>query len=162
MVCFSKFAIAMIHYFSEETEFVLKNKRLVSKWLTSIAASNGRKIGNLNYIFCSDPYLLDINKRYLGHDYYTDIITFDNSTGFEGEAAGEKIEGDIYISVDTVKANGVEYGEGFDREIHRVIAHGLLHLIGFDDTCEKLQKEMRRQENLALNLYQEMKNDGKI
>lgn len=143
----------MIHWFSEDTNFVLKNKRLISNWLKQIALSSDASVGELNYIFCSDQYLLDINKKYLGHDYYTDIITFDNSDEFTAQGV---ITGDIFISIDTVRVNAEQYGEGFDRELHRVIAHGLLHLLGFDDTSEKLQKEMTRQENLALDLYEKI------
>lgn len=143
----------MIHWFSEDTNFVLKNKRLISNWLKQIALSSDASVGELNYIFCSDPYLLDINKKYLGHDYYTDIITFDNSDEFTAQGV---INGDIFISIDTVRVNAEQYGEGFDRELHRVIAHGLLHLLGFDDTSEELQKEMTRQENLALDLYEKI------
>lgn len=143
----------MIHWFSEDTNFVLKNKRLIYNWLKQIALSSDASVGELNYIFCSDPYLLDINKKYLGHDYYTDIITFDNSDEFTAQGV---INGDIFISIDTVRVNAEQYGEGFDRELHRVIAHGLLHLLGFDDTSEELQKEMTRQENLALDLYEKI------
>ena len=143
----------MIAFFSEDTYFTLKQKRLVSKWLKEIAAQNGRRIGALNYIFCSDPYLLDINKQFLGHDYLTDIITFDNAPDYAGIYPANALSGDIYISIDTIRYNAQEYGEGFERELHRVIAHGLLHLIGFDDTSARLQKEMRAQENKALELW---------
>lgn len=140
----------MIHWFSEDIKFNLKNKRLISKWLNQISASFGKSVGEINYIFCSDNYLLDINKKFLGHDYFTDIITFDNSDSF---TRNDTVYADIFISIDTVKINAGEYGEGFERELHRVIAHGLLHLIGFDDTDEQLQKEMTCQENAALDLY---------
>ena len=148
---------AMISYFSEDTSFILKNKRLVSKWLKELAARYGRSAGALNYIFCSDPYLLEINKKFLGHDYLTDIITFDNSSDYIGVYPKKALSGDIYISVDTVRYNAEAYKEGFERELHRVIAHGLLHLIGFDDTTAKLRKEMRAQENKALDLWFELK-----
>ena len=143
----------MISYFSEDTKFVLAQKRLVSKWLKDIAARNGRQIGALNYIFCSDPYLLEINKQFLGHDYLTDIITFDNASDYAGIYPAGALSGDIYISIDTVRYNAEAYSEGLDRELHRVIAHGLLHLIGFDDTTPALQKEMRAQENKVLDLW---------
>lgn len=143
----------MVSYFSEDTKFVLSLKRLVSKWLKEIAAKSGRKIGALNYIFCSDPYLLEINKQFLGHDYLTDIITFDSSEDYAGQYPEGTLSGDIYISIDTVRYNGDAYGEGFESELHRVIAHGLLHLIGFDDTTPALQKEMRAQEEAALVLW---------
>ena len=147
----------MITYFSEDTKFSLPAKRLVSKWLKEIATRNGRTVGALNYIFCSDPYLLEINRQCLGHDYLTDIITFDNSEDYVGQYPDGALSGDIYISIDTVRFNGQEYGEGFDRELHRVIAHGLLHLIGYDDTTPALQKKMRAQENAALDLLTQLR-----
>ena len=146
----------MISYYSEDTHFVLKQKRLVSKWLKEVANRNGHRIGALNYIFCSDAYLLEINKKYLGHDYLTDIITFDSTPDFAVIYPKNALSGDIYISIDTVCYNAEAYGEGLDSELHRVIAHGLLHLIGFDDTTDCLQREMRFQENLALDLWREM------
>ena len=143
----------MISYFSEDTKFVLAQKRLVSKWLKDIAARNGHQIGALNYIFCSDPYLLEINKQFLGHDYLTDIITFDNASDYAGIYPAGALSGDIYISIDTVRYNAEAYGEGLDRELHRVIAHGLLHLVGFDDHTRKQQKEMREAEDSALKIW---------
>lgn len=148
----------MITYFSEDTKFSLPAKRLVSKWLKEIATRNGRTVGALNYIFCSDPYLLEINRQFLGHDYLTDIITFDNSEDYVGQYPDGALSGDIYISIDTVRFNGQKYGEGFDRELHRVIAHGLLHLIGYDDTTPAQQKKMRAQENAALDLLTQLRN----
>ena len=149
----------MIRYESEDIRFSLANKRLVSRWLNTVAGNASKKTGELNYIFCSDPYLLKINKQYLGHDYYTDIITFDFSEDYEIEGKGDKISGDIYISIDTVRHNAEQYGEGFDRELHRVIVHGLLHLIGFDDVTPELQKEMTVQENKALDLLLQLRNE---
>ena len=136
----------MICFFSEDITFNLRSKLLVKKWLKQVAAENGYTVGDINYIFCSDAYLLDMNKQYLGHDYFTDIITFDNREHTESK----KVDGDIFISIDTVRANGEEYGEGFDRELHRVMAHGLLHLTGYDDGTEAEQKQMRQAENAAL------------
>ena len=138
----------MICFFSEGITFNLRSKLLIKKWLKLLAANNGYTVGDINYIFCSDDYLLEMNKQYLGHDYYTDIITFDNKE----DPASKKVDADIFISVDTVRANGQEYGEGFERELHRVIAHGLLHLTGYDDTSEKEQKKMRSAENASLEL----------
>lgn len=136
----------MICFFSEDITFNLRSKLLVKKWLKQVAAENGYTVGDINYIFCSDAYLLDMNKQYLGHDYYTDIITFDNRENPESK----KVDGDIFISIDTVRANGEEYGEGFVRELHRVMAHGLLHLTGYDDGTEAEQMQMRQAENAAL------------
>ena len=149
----------MIRYESEDIRFSLSDRRLVSRWLNNVARNASRKIGELNYIFCSDPYLLKINKQYLGHDYFTDIITFDYSEDYEEIGKGDRIYGDIYISIDTVRHNAEQYGEGFDRELHRVIAHGLLHLIGYDDVTPELQKEMTAQENASLDLLAKLRNE---
>lgn len=147
----------MIRYFTEDTTFTLKGKRLISKWLKQVAQENGHVLGELNYIFCSDPYLLAINQQFLDHDYFTDIITFDNSDDFFLETGRKGVSADIYISVDTVKANGAAYGEGFERELHRVIVHGLLHLVGYDDVTEWKQRRMRAAENRALKLLDAMR-----
>lgn len=146
----------MIKFFSEDIRFDLKNKRKISAWLKAVAAENAYVIGDMNYIFCSDDYLLDINKQFLGHDYYTDIITFDNSDDYLLEKGRPGVSADIYISLDTVKANGQEYGDGFERELKRVIVHGLLHLIGYDDVTPAKQKKMRAAENRALDLFETM------
>lgn len=136
----------MISYYSEETPFVLKGKVRNSKWLRLVAESEIRRIGDVNIIFCSDHYILDINRRYLEHDYFTDIITFDY-------CEGEKLSGDLFISVDTVRENALEYGaESFDQELARVMVHGLLHLIGYDDHSEVDKKMMREKENYYLSL----------
>ena len=147
----------MIRYFTEDTTFSLKGKRLINKWLREVAASRGYELGELNYIFCSDAYLLEINRQFLGHDYETDIITFDNSEDYLLETGRKGVSADIYISVDTVRVNGKAYGEGFDRELHRVIVHGLLHLIGYDDTDTWHQQRMRAAENRALALLDKMR-----
>ena len=147
----------MIRYFTEDTTFTLKSKRLISKWLKQVAQENGHVLGELNYIFCSDPYLLAINQQFLDHDYFPDLITFDNSDDFFLETGRKGVSADIYISVDTVKANGAAYGEGFERELHRVIVHGLLHLVGYDDVSEWKQRRMRAAENRALKLLDAMR-----
>ena len=147
----------MIRYFKEDTSFSLKGKRLISKWLHDVAAARGYEIGDLNYIFCSDPYLLAINQQFLGHDYETDIITFDNSDDYLLETGRKGVSADIYISVDTVRINGKAYCEGFEREMHRVIVHGLLHLIGYDDLDAWHQTRMRAAENRALALLDQMR-----
>ena len=146
----------MVRYFTEDTSFSLKQKRLISKWLRAVAAEKGYELGELNYIFCSDAYLLAINKQFLDHDYETDIITFDNSEDFFLETGRRGVSADIYISVDTVRINGKAYGEGFTREMHRVIVHGLLHLIGYDDCDVWHQQRMRAAENRALALLDQM------
>ncbi|MCR5709808.1 MAG: rRNA maturation RNase YbeY [Bacteroidales bacterium] len=146
----------MIRYFKEDTSFNLRGKRVVSKWLAAVAQGRGYEVGDLNYIFCSDAYLLEINRQFLGHDYYTDIITFDNSEDYLLEHGRKGVSADIYISVDTVRANGAVYGEGFRREMLRVIVHGLLHLIGYDDGTVWHQQRMRAAENRALALFEQM------
>ncbi len=146
----------MIRYFKEDTTFSPKKKRLIGKWLREVARGRGYGIGDLNYIFCSDPYLLAINRQFLDHDYYTDIITFDNSDDYLVETGRKGVSADIYISVDTVRANGAVYGEGFERELHRVMVHGLLHLVGYDDVTPWKQQRMRAAENRALKLLAAM------
>ena len=146
----------MIRYFTEDTRFSLRGKRLIGKWLREVAAGRGYEVGELNYIFCSDPYLLEINRQFLGHDYETDIITFDNSDDYLVETGKKGVSADIYISVDTVRVNGAAYGEGFQRELHRVMVHGLLHLTGCDDQDLWHQQRMRAAENRALKLYDQM------
>ncbi len=150
----------MITYNSEEISFNLSQKRLISKWLKIIATNSSKIVGDLNYIFCSDSFLLEINKQFLGHNYYTDIITFDYSEDYKAIGSKDKIYGDVYISIDTISHNAEEYGEGFDRELHRVIVHGLLHLIGFDDVTPELEKEMHHQENIALDILQQLRNEN--
>lgn len=135
----------MVHYFTEDTSFVYKGKRRTSAWLMAVAESHSRRLGEISVIFCPDPYLLEVNRKYLGHDYYTDIITFDY-------CEDGLLSGDLFISVDTVRENAAFYGVPFDDELHRVIVHGLLHLIGFDDHTEEDVKTMRHEENEALKL----------
>ena len=116
----------MIQYFCEDIVFPFREKRLTNRWLKQVAEIEGRKVGDLSVIFCSDPYILDVNVRYLGHEYYTDIITFDY-------CEGNILSGDLFISIDTVRDNAAFYGASFETELDRVIVHGLLHLIGYDD-----------------------------
>lgn len=137
----------MITFFSEDIEFSVPNPIKTKKWLVNISKSNDYDIENLNYIFCSDEYLLSINRQYLDHDYYTDIITFDNS---EEEGV---LESDIYISVDRVRENAESFTSDFNTELRRVIIHGLLHLIGYEDTTDELKAQMRSKEDECLQLF---------
>ncbi|CAG5010428.1 Endoribonuclease YbeY [Dyadobacter sp. CECT 9275] len=137
----------MIKFFSEEIDFKVPKPLKTRQWLSSICKSVDYDLNTLNYIFCSDQYLLEINKQYLDHDYFTDIITFDNS---EEEGV---LEGDIYISVDRVRDNAQTFETDFETELRRVIVHGLLHLMGFEDTSEELKKEMRAKEDACLLLF---------
>lgn len=136
----------MVTYFFEDTDFKLKNKTKIKKWLKLVAESEVFSLGAVSVIFCSDNYILDINQRFLQHDYFTDIITFDYSEG-------EKISGDLFISVDSVRENSIEYGTEFEEELHRVIVHGILHLIGYDDHTDEDIRTMRSKENYYLSLY---------
>ncbi len=133
----------MVRYFSEDTKFVFKNKLANNRWLKFVAGSEIKTLGDISIIFCSDNYILDVNIRYLNHDYFTDIITFDYCDG-------NRLSGDLFISVDSVKENSVEFGTDFAEELHRVIVHGLLHLIGYDDHTPEEQKIMRAKEDYYL------------
>lgn len=135
----------MILYNFQDTKFVFKYKSLNNRWLRMVAESEIRRIGDITIIFCSDNYILDINRKYLGHDYFTDIITFDY-------CSGNVLSGDLFISVDSVKENTVEYGTEFEDELNRVIVHGILHLIGYDDHTDEDVKVMREKENYYLDL----------
>ena len=135
----------MILYNFQDTEFVFKYKSFNNRWLRMVAESEIRRIGDISIIFCSDNYILDINRKYLGHDYFTDIITFDY-------CSGNMLSGDLFISVDSVKENSVEYGTEFEDELNRVIVHGILHLIGYDDHTDEDVKVMREKENYYLDL----------
>lgn len=137
-----------INIFTEDVSLPNLNIEKVQLWLYSIAKKNSKIIIDLNYIFCSDDYLLQVNIDYLNHDYYTDIITFDNSE------KKTEIEGDIFISIDRIKDNATNLKQSFDNELLRVLAHGLLHLIGFNDKTDKDQKEMTNQENISIQEYQ--------
>lgn len=137
----------MVQYFTEDIKFDYKDKRLTGRWLKAVAEREGRKLGAVSVIFCSDPYILGVNREYLGHDYYTDIITFDY-------CEGDTLSGDLFISIDTVRANAVEYGATFEDELHRVIVHGVLHLIGYDDHTPEDVATMRAKENEALKLLE--------
>lgn len=130
----------MIRYFTEDIDFAFKGKSVHSAWLKAVSEEEGRRPGQISVIFCSDPYLLEINRKYLGHDYYTDIITFDYSEG-------DTISGDLFISVDTVRSNAEYYSADFKDELDRVIVHGVLHLIGYDDHTDEQTAEMRVREN---------------
>ncbi len=134
----------MIRFYQKETNFDLQYKAIVKKWIKEVVESSGKKIGDINIIFCNDPSLLEINQQFLGHDYYTDIITFDYCEGCH-------VNGELYISVDTVDANAKEYGVTFRNEMHRVIIHGILHLLGYDDHSEEDIAQMREQEDIALD-----------
>ena len=133
----------VISFYTENIDFNLPSKREVKSWLKTVAEAEGKQTGAIAVIFCSDDYLLQLNRHYLQHDYYTDIITFDYT---EGLALG----GDLFISIDTVRANAERYGQTFNDELHRVILHGLLHLCGYEDATPVQQAIMRERENKYL------------
>jgi len=133
----------MIHFFEEDIRVPLNKKREIKSWLQSVAKEEGKKIGELNYVFCSDSYLLEMNQQYLNHNTLTDIITFDQSDN------PTIVEGDIYISFDRVKENGSSL-QSEKTELYRVMVHGLLHLLGYKDKKTEEQQLMRSKEDYYL------------
>ncbi len=134
-----------VNFFSEGVNFILKDKTLLRSWLIQCAFAEKKKIGTLNYIFCSDIHLKKINNRYLNHNYFTDIITFPDT-----EQTGKLTGGDIFISIERVKENARAYNVTFTEELHRVMVHGLLHLCGHEDKTVQHQKRMRKLEDFYL------------
>lgn len=135
----------VILFFSEATKFNLRDRNQIRAWLKRVATRHKRKIITLNYIFVSDAYLLKMNQTYLNHPTYTDIITFDSS-------AGNLLSGEMYISIDRVRENAKQFEGSMRDELHRVMAHGLLHLCGFADKSPQQAKRMRNEEEKALAL----------
>jgi len=133
-------------YFHTETDFKLKKEETYSSWIGEAILKMEKEIGEINYIFCDDAYLLKINQDFLNHDTYTDIISFDYSSG-------NVLSGDIFISIERVRENAKEYEVDFQKELQRVLIHGILHYAGFNDKNETEKKEMRHQENLYLNHF---------
>lgn len=140
----------MAIFFSYKTPSIsnrISNKNNIKKWINYIIEKEFKKsVGDINFYFTDDSEILEINKKYLAHNYYTDIITFNYCTE-------SSISGDIVISVETVKSNAKDYNVTFENELHRVIVHGILHLLGFDDSTEKQKKEIREKENWALKIF---------
>ncbi|ELR70666.1 Metal-dependent hydrolase YbeY [Fulvivirga imtechensis AK7] len=137
-----------INFFQEEIEFDLANKRAIASWVKQVIKAEKCRLKELNYIFCSDEYLYKMNVEHLDHNTFTDIITFDNSE------AAEQIEGDIFISIDRVKDNASNLNLPFEEELHRVMIHGVLHLIGYGDKTENEKTQMRKKEEACLSLRQ--------
>lgn len=136
----------MIRFFSEKTRFKLPHPIKTSRWIKNIIASEGYSLNDLNYIFCSDEYLLEMNLSFLNHNTLTDIITFDHSS------KKKTVEGEIYISIDRVKENAKTFEVDFDTELHRVLIHGVLHLIGYKDKTKAQKNQMRKKEEACLSL----------
>ena len=133
-----------IELFYEDIQPLKLHKTIIIKYIKSLINSELKKTGEITLILCSDKYLLNINIEYLKHNYYTDIITFNY-------VVGNTISGDLFISVDRVKENTIEYNTGLSKELYRVIFHGLLHLVGYNDKTEEEQKIMRGKEDLYLS-----------
>jgi rRNA maturation RNase YbeY len=136
-----------IHFFYEDVKFRLKAVRNTKIWINEVTQAESKRVGELNYIFCSDAFLSDINLQYLQHDTLTDIITFNTSE------VAELIGGDIYISIDRVTENATKFKVEFDYELHRVIIHGVLHLLGYLDKTPQQKRIMRGKEDAYLSLW---------
>ena len=122
--------------------------RKISAWVKAVAAAHGRRVGEVAYVFCNDEKILEVNRQYLQHDYYTDIITFDYSVG-------EVISGDLFISLDTVRSNAADLGADYTDELHRVVIHGILHLCGINDKGPGEREIMEAEEDKALALLKQ-------
>ncbi|MCX6231952.1 MAG: rRNA maturation RNase YbeY [Bacteroidetes bacterium] len=139
--------MSKITFFSEEIAFDLKQKRWVKEWITTVIASEKKKAGAISYIFCDDNYLIQLNQQYLKHDTLTDIITFDYTSDNDG-----LISGDIFISIERVKENAANLHTAFYEELHRVMIHGVLHLLGYKDKTRAEKLLMRQKEDNSLSL----------
>ena len=133
----------MITYNAEGVRMPKIKKRDTTAWIKAVAATYGRKVGEVGYLFVDDEKILEVNREYLGHDYYTDIITFDYDED-------DTINGDLVISLDTVRTNAEQFGKTYDEELHRVIIHGILHLCGINDKGPGEREIMEAAENRAL------------
>jgi probable rRNA maturation factor len=138
--------MSQIRFFSEDISFKLKHPIKVSSWIKVVTRKEKQSIKEINYIFCTDEYLLQLNQGFLNHKTLTDIITFDNS---EGKKA---LEGEIYISIERVKENSLKFKTDFEDELHRVMVHGVLHLIGYKDKRPSEKALMRKKEEACLSL----------
>lgn len=132
--------------FNYETDFELSNEKAIQEWLSNVIVSEGKKEGEINYIFCDDDYLLEINQQYLDHDTLTDIISFDYSVGKE-------LHGDIFISVERVRENATDFGVSFEEELLRVLSHGVLHYCGYKDKTESDEMVMRQKEEEKMKMF---------
>ena len=135
----------MISYNTYNVKMPALKRRATNAWIRAVAARYGKQVGDVAYIFCDDAKILEVNRQYLQHDYYTDIITFDY-------CEGNTLHGDIFVSLDTVRSNAAEFGATFDNELHRILIHGILHLCGQADKTPEARAEMTRKENDALTL----------
>lgn len=138
----------MIRFSADSIEMPALDERKVTRWIRAVAADYGFSVGNINYIFCSDERELEVNRQFLGHDYYTDVITFDYSTP-------STLNGDIFISLDTVRSNAEIVETSFDHELLRIIIHGVLHLTGQGDKTPETKAQMTAKEESALAKWQQ-------
>jgi rRNA maturation RNase YbeY len=136
----------MIRFSSQDIEMPALDERKTCRWIRAVAAEYGYGVGNINYIFCSEERELEVNREFLGHDYYTDVITFDYSTS-------SMLNGDIFISLDTVRTNAEMVGATFEEELRRILIHGVLHLTGQGDKTPETKAQMTAKEEKALALY---------
>lgn len=134
-----------VMYFSEDVPFPQLKKRRTSNWIKDVIIYEEKRVGDISFIFCSDNYLLDVNKKYLDHDYFTDIITFDY-------VEDGQINGDIFISIDRVTENSKDFNTTLDNELHRILVHGILHLLGYKDKIEKDKIIMTEKEDYYLKV----------
>lgn len=132
--------------FNYETEFQLDNENQIIEWLSNVIASEKKREGDINYIFCDDSYLVEINQQYLNHDTLTDIISFDYSVGNE-------LHGDIFISIERVKENAVDFNVSFEEELKRVMVHGVLHYCGYKDKSQQDELLMRSKEDEKIKMF---------
>ncbi len=145
----------MVTFNTQGTAMPPIEQKSIGQWVGQVAASYGHRVGTINYVFVDDEGILEVNRQFLRHDYYTDIITFDYTQ------AGI-ISGDLYISLDTVRSNAAQLGTTYEEELHRVIIHGILHLCGINDKGPGEREIMEAAENKALKLMQERDEHGRI
>ncbi len=138
-----------IYFSNADIDFSLNDEPLLKKWIAQVIKNHSMRVGKINYLFCSDEYVYDANVKFLNHDTYTDIITFDT-------VEGDSVSGDIMISIDRVGENAKQFAVGFEEELHRVVIHGVLHLLGFKDKLDADAALMRQKENESLELLKTM------
>ncbi len=135
----------MLSYNTINVKMPAISRRETTAWIKAVAASHGKRVGEVAYVFCDDEKILEVNREYLQHDYYTDIITFDY-------CEGDMLSGDLFISLDTVRTNAEAFGKTYEEELHRVVIHGILHLCGIDDKAPGARAVMEAAEDAALAL----------
>ena len=137
--------MCLVSFHSEQTDYSISNENHISDWLVSVCKKEGKTLAEISIILCSDDYLLEVNRKHLNHDYYTDVITFDYSES-------PHVSGDIFISIDRVQENAGSFGVEMVDELHRIIVHGILHLLGYTDKTSSSKEEMTSKEDFYLSL----------